>query len=326
MPAVTTDLRVQAGTQSVWATGVTPTVALRGVTGCKIKPDQNIKILNDMLLNYAGGDTPVVTRNGGGGSVDGWASYEDLAYWLDNMFGQATPGASPGYARAYAAPITTLPTLRLLSLIHGEAAVGAYRLIGGIGNSFTLKQEIGDELLFSQELLGSTVDATTIGGALSVRTVTPIVSGDVATLFLDNWAGTMGTTALTKCTLRSLSLTVNSNRQNRYCLGALTAADYITKPWEGTLDLLLEWTGVSKGMVDTMIGGAASKHQFEVNYSGGTNKTLKLQFCGTVSESPDIFADNDGVVAVGLKLKNTYHPTFANWLKLTLTSATQTLA
>jgi hypothetical protein len=69
MPAVTTDLRVQAGTQSVWTTGVTPTVALRGVTGFKIKPDQQIDILSDMLLNYSGGDTPVVARNGGGEAV-----------------------------------------------------------------------------------------------------------------------------------------------------------------------------------------------------------------------------------------------------------------
>ena len=185
MPAVTTDLRVQAGTQSVWGTGVTPTVALRGITGCKIKPDQQIDILSDMLLNYAGGDTPVVARNGGGGSVDGWASYEDLAYWLDNFFGQATPGAGPGYARAYAAPITTLPTLRLLSLVHGDATVGAYRLIGGIGNSFTLKQEVGKELIFSQELIGSTV-------VRSVRTVRPIVSGDVSTMFLGRIVGAHG--------------------------------------------------------------------------------------------------------------------------------------
>jgi len=326
MPAVTTDLRVQAGTQSVWGTGVTPTVALRGLTGCKIKPDQQIDILSDMLLNYSGGDTPVVARNGGGGSVDGWASYEDLAYWLDNFFGQATPGASPGYTRAYAAPITTLPSLRLLSLVHGEAAVGAYRLIGGVGNTFTLKQEVGKELIFSQELIGATVDATTLQTGLSVRTVTPIVSGDVSTMFLDSWAGTMGNTALTKCTLRSLTLTVNANRQNRYCVGSLAAGDYITKPWEGTLDLMLEWNSVSKAAIDTMVGGAASKHQFEVNYSGGTNKTLKIQFAGTVNESPDIFADNDGVVAVGLKLRGTYHPTFANWLKMSLTSATQTLA
>lgn len=326
MPAVTTELRVQAGKQSVWTTGVAPTVLLRGITGCKIKPDQDMRVLNDMALNLAGGDTAIITRNGGGGSVDGWASYEDLAYWLDAFFGEATPGSAPAYLRNYAAPITTLPTPRILSLVHGEANVGAYRLIGGVGNSFTFKVEVGSEVTFSMEMLGSAVDPTTLAGALAIRTVTPIVASDVTTLFLDSWGGTMGGTALAKCSLRSLTLTVNANRQNRYCIGSLSAADYLTKPWDGTLDLLLEWNGVSKGVIDTMVGGAASKQQVEVNFSGGTNKTLKLQFAGTITESPDIFGDDDGVVATSLKLKNTYHPTFANWLKLALASATQTLA
>jgi hypothetical protein len=326
MPAVTTELRVQAGKQTVWTTGVAPTVALRGVTGCKIKPDQEIQVLSDMQLGLAGGDSPFVARNGGGGSADGWATYEDLAYWLDAMMGEATPGAGPGYLRSYAAPIATLPTPRILSLVHGEANVGAYRLVGGIVNSFTLKLEVGKELTFNAELIGSAVDATTVSGVLSTRTVTPIVSGDVATVFLDNWAGTMGATALTKCFLRSMTLTVNANRQNRYCIGSLSAADYLTKTWDGMLDVMLEWNSTSKAVIDAMVGGAASKQQIELNFSGGTNKTLKLQFAGTVNESPDIFVDDDGVVAVGLKLKNTYHPTFANWLKIALASATATLA
>jgi cytochrome c-type biogenesis protein CcmE len=66
--------------------------------------------------------------------------------------------------------------------------------------------------------------------------------------------------------------------------------------------------------------------KYYYNSSGGTNKTLKVQFAGTVSEAPDIFQDNDGVVAVGLKLKSTYHPTFANWLKMNLNNAVATLA
>lgn len=326
MPATTTELRVQAGKQTVWTTGVTPTVVLRGLTGCKINPDQEIKVLSDMTLNMTGGDTPVVLRNGGGANVDGWASYEDLAYWLDTTFGEATAGASPAYSRPYAAPITTLPSPRILSLVHGEANIGAYRLIGGVGNSFTLKMEVGTETTFSTELIGAAVDPTTLTGALATRVVTPIMPGDVTTMFLDSWAGTMGTTALTKCNLRNLTLTVNANRQNRYCVGSLSASDYITKPWDGTLDLLLEWNSVSKALIDEMVGGAAAKRQFEVNFSGGTNKTLKIQFAGTVSEAPGIFEDDDGVVAASFKLKGTYHPTFANWLKLALASATQTMA
>ena len=326
MPATTTELRVQAGKQTVWTTGVTPTVILRGVTGCKITPDQEVKVLSDLTLNLTGGDTPVVTRNGGGGSVEGWLSYEDAPYFLDSMFGEATAGASPAYLRPYAAPVSTLPTPRILSLVHGEANVGAYRLIGGVGNTFTLKIQPGAETTFTEEFIGAAVDPVTLAGALSIRTVTPIMPGDITTMFLDTWAGTMGTTALTKCAMRSLTLTVNANRQNRYCVGALTAGDYITMPWDGTLDLMLEWNSISKAVIDEMVGGAAAKRQFEVNFSGGTNKTFKLQFAGTVAQAPGIFEDDDGVVAASIQLRSTYHPTFANWIKMTVAGAVQTLA
>lgn len=326
MPATTTELRVQAGKQTVWTTGVTPTVILRGVTGCKIAPDQEVKVLSDLTLNLTGGDTPVVTRNGGGGSVEGWASYEDLAYFLDSMFGEATPGASPAYLRSYAAPVSTLPTPRILSLVHGEGTVGAYRLIGGVGNSLTLKIQPGSETTFTEEFIGAAVDPLALQTGLSIRTVTPIMPGDVTTMFLDTWAGTMGTTALTKCALRSLTLTVNANRQNRYCVGALTAGDYITMPWDGTLDLMLEWNSTSKAVIDETVGGAAAKRQFEINFSGGTNKTFKLQFAGTVSQAPGIFEDDDGVVAASLQLRGTYHGTFANWIKMAVGAAVQTLA
>lgn len=326
MPVTTTELRVQAGKQTAWTTGVTPTVLLRGVTGCKITPDQEVKVLSDLTLNLAGGDTPVITRNGGAGSMEGWASYEDLAYLLDAMFGEATAGTGPGYKRDYAAPISTLPTPRMLSLVHGDGSVGAYRLIGAVGNSFTLKIAPGVETTWTEDLIGAAVDPVSLASSLSIRTVTPIMAGDIATMFLDAWSGTMGATALTKCTLRSLTLTVNANRQNRYSVGSLTAGDYITNPWDGTLDLLLEWNSVSKAVIDEMVGGAAAKRQFELNAAGGTNKAFKLQFAGTVSEAPGIFEDDDGVVAASIKLKNTYHGTLANWLKMSLTGAVQTMA
>ena len=324
--ANTSELRVQAGKQTVWTTGVAPTVLLRGLTGCKINPDQEINILSDLTLNLTGGDTPVITKNGGGASVEGWASYEDLGYWFDTMFGEATAGASPGYARAYAAPVTTLPSPRIISLVHGDGTVGAYKLIGGIGNTLTFKVSPTKESTFSVDLIGSTVDPATLQTGLATRAVIPVMAGDVTTMFLDTWAGTMGTTALTKCSLRDLALTINSNRQNRYCVGGVNASDYITKPWDGMLDLLLEWNATSKALIDEMVGGAAAKRQFEINFSGGTNKALKLQFAGTLNAPPSIFEDDDGVIAVKLQMKNTYHPTFANWFKAVVTAAVQTLA
>ena len=66
-----TELRVQAGKQTVWGTGVIPTVMLRGITEFKVKPEQEVKELNDLNLNFAGADNQELVTVGGGGSFSG---------------------------------------------------------------------------------------------------------------------------------------------------------------------------------------------------------------------------------------------------------------
>lgn len=319
-----TELRVQAGKQTVWGTGVIPTVMLRGITEFKVKPEQEVKELNDLNLNFAGADNQELVTVGGGGSFSGWASYQDLPYWLDSLFGEATPGAGPGYLRSYAAPIATAPAPRVQSLVYGDGTVGAYQLIGGVLSEFGMKMEPKKELTVTGTLIGSATAADTLE-ALSTRTVDPIMAGDVQTLFLDTWAGTMGGAALTKCYLRSMDLSLRTARKTRYCVGSVTASDYIHMPWEGTLKVKLEWNSVSKAIIDEIVGGTAAQRQFEANWSGGTNKTMKLQFAGTIAESPEIFEDDDGVVTTSFTLRRTYHATFANWCKMTVANAVATL-
>jgi hypothetical protein len=325
MPTTKDELRVQVGKQSAFATGVVPTAALRGVTGFKVIPDQENKVLTDMQLSMAGGDTAVIASNGGSGSMEGWASYEDIPYVLDGLMGEATPVFTTVYTRSYAAPITTAGIVapRLSSFVHGDSSVGAYQLIGGMPTELTLKMAPKMEVTYTCPLIGSTVAADTLE-TLTTRTVTPIMAGDVATVFLDPWAGTMGGTALTKCYLRNLELNVKNNRTLRYCIGSLTASDHVTKPWDGTLQMLLEWNSTSKAVIDELVGGTAAKRQVEVNWVNGT-KSLKLQFCGVVQGKPEIFDDDDGVVSVRLTLERLYHGTFANWLKFVSVNSVSTL-
>ena len=315
MPTTRDELRVQVGKQSSFATGVTPTAALRGVTSFKITPDQENKVLTDMQLSMAGGDTAVITMNGGGGSMEGWASYEDIPYVLDGLMGEATPVFTTVYTRSYAAPVTTsgIVAPRISSFVHGDATVGGYQLVGGIPTELTLKMTPKTEVTYTCPLIGAATAADALE-SLTTRTVTPIMAGDVASIYMDAWAGTMGGTALTKCYLRNLELNVKNKRTLRYCVGSLTASDHVTQPWEGTLQLLLEWNATSKAVIDEMVGGTAAKRQIEVNWVNGT-KSLKLQFCGVVQGKPEIFNDDDGVVSVRLTLERLYHGTFANRLK-----------
>ena len=125
---LTRELRVQAGTQSAFKTGVTPTIQLRGIEELALRSKNEVVMLEDMTLGLAGPSQAVVAGIGGEGSVKAWCSYEHLAYWLDNLLGQATPSGGGPYTRAYAAPGASAPTPRILSLVKGTS-VGAYALL-----------------------------------------------------------------------------------------------------------------------------------------------------------------------------------------------------
>lgn len=322
MADLTREIRVQAGTQSVFATGVAPTVQLRGIEELAIRSQNEVTMLEDMTLGLAGASQAVVAGIGGEGAVTAWCSYEHLAYWLDNLFGQATPSGAGPYVRAYAAPTTTAPTPRVLSLVKGTST-GSYRLVGALLSSMTLRLEQGRPLMLNGDLVGNKVNTQALG-SLSDVAVNPIMASHVATIKYDTWAGTMGGTSLDRCFVRMAELTVEPDRALRPCFGSLSKDDYAERAWNGTLRLSLEFNSTTKTDVDAVIGGTLTQKQVELNFADST-RALQIQFAGTVTENLEIFGDDDGVVSVEMVLTRTYHSTFANWLKVSLTNALQTL-
>lgn len=322
MADMTREVRVQAGTQSAFGTGVTPTVQLRGIEELAIRSKNEVTMLEDMTLGLAGASQAIVTGIGGEGAVTAWCSYEHLAYWLDNLFGQATPTGAGPYVRAYAAPTTTAPTPRILSLVKGTST-GSYRLVGALLSSMTLRLEQGKPLMLNGDLVGNKVNTQALA-SLSDVTVNPILANHVATIKWDTWAGTMGGTSLDRCFVRMVELTVEPDRALRPCFGSLSKDQYAERAWNGTLRLSLEFNATTKTDVDNIIGGTLTQKQVEINFAD-TTRALQLQFAGTVTDDLEIFGDDDGVVAVELTLTRTYHATFANWLKMTLTNGVQTL-
>lgn len=313
------DISVQAATQSVFGTGVAGAVLLRGLEAVKLSSSPEVQILDDLCNGYTGGDTAVVLSVGAKGSFNGWASYEHLPYWLDAVAGKATPTGSGPYVRTWAAPTTTAPSPRLLSLIKGDTAVGAYRGVGCLPSKFMLKQANKSALQFSGDLVANKLEPTTLTGGLTKSAVTPIMGSQVASIKLDTFAGTMGATALPNCTLRYLELNIEPVRNIRYCLGSIIGNTYLENPWTGTLKLSLEFNSTSKADVDNYVAGTLVQKQVEINYASGTN-LAKLQFAGTLTGDIEMFSDDDGVVTVDMELVRTYHTTFANWFKASMTN------
>lgn len=321
---MTSEIRAQAGTQSVFATGVTPTVMLRGVEELTLRSANDIEVRGDMTQGLAGGDTGMVNGIAGAGSFSGWGSYEHICYWLDNLLGQATPTGANPYTRNYAAPLTTIPASRILSLVKGDSTIGAYRMIGSLLSSMTMRFEQKSPLKISGDLIGVSLGATTLA-VLTTPTVNPIMASHLSSIKWDAWGGTMGTTTLANCTVRFAELMVKPDRNARSCFGSLAAQSYVENPWEGTLKLGLEFNATTKTDVDAIVAGTLTQKQVELTASNGASQSFKIQFAGTVTDDLEIFGDDDGVVTAEITLTRTYHPTFANWLKIVSINALSTL-
>jgi len=318
MAVYTSEIRAQAGTQSAFITAVTPTVALRGVEELSLKSANDIEVIGDMTQALAGGDTGLVNKLAGSGTWKGWASYDHLPYWLDAVFGTATPSGT--YLRNYAAPTTTRPTTRIMTLVKGDATVGAYKLTGALPTDMTLRVEPAKRMEMSGSLIGTGLSAATLA-SLSAATVTPIQGSHVGAtgLKMDSWAGTMGTTTVTNCTVRFLELMIKPDRAARMCLGSLSASDYVEKPWDGSLKMSLEFNATTKTDIDLFVAGL-SQRQVQYTLTTGATQIMVVQFAGTLTGDVEVFRDDDGVATVDFELKRTYHATFANWVKIALTN------
>lgn len=314
------EIRAQAGTQSVYTTPVTPTVMIRGIEEMPLKDANDNEVIGDMTQALAGGDIGIVNGLNATGSMKGWACYEHLPYWLDNLFGQATPSGAGPYTRAYAAPTTTAPAPRILTLVKGDSTVGAYRMTGALLSNFTMRLEPKKRLAINGDLMGVSLGSTTLAALTASSSINVIKPDHVGAtgLKLDAWAGTMGSTTLTNCTLRFMELNIKPDRASRWCLGNLAAQSYVEKPWDGTLKLGLEFNATTKADVDAIVGGTLTQKQFQATISPNANLSLLVQFAGTVVDDLEIFSDDDGVVTVEMTLQRTYHATFGNWCKMTV--------
>lgn len=318
----------QIGKQSVIGTAVAPTVKLMGVQDGELTPNVDTSVVEQSRGSLAPAYDATVDKIDGSASIPGTASFEQLAYYLDSMFGEASPGSAPGYSRAYAAPLTALPVSpRMLTAVRGSA-LDARCLKGALVNELSLKAESNKAVSFEAKLLGHSVEADALE-SLSDTVVNYIHSNQVA-IKLDTWAGTMGATALSPIAY-SLDLGLNMNRVLQHGLGSVNPVAHKTNkadPGSNQLKVSMELDSTSAGYYTSVIspsGITPFKAQIEIAFTSGS-LSLKLQFAGFTAKAPKYVSDADGVATLDFEFSPLYHTTFANWFKATLVNAVQNLS
>ena len=320
---------LQSAWQSAFGTPKTPaTVKLQNVSSFRLRPEFQTRALEQLrgtlapthqttLDNYAGSATFEVSDE----------TFEDVNYWLEALFGTASPTGTGPYVRAYAAPTTAAITPHFMTLQWGQAN-GVFQLQDASVASLTLSGADNTGVQVGGSIVAGKVIPGTLASLLD-RTAVTRMSGCMASVAIETWTGSAFTPLASSAF--SWELSINSNREYRGYLGDCTPTAYHDQKWNGQLRLSLELNGTTDDYLIAMLGASSAilEKQVRIKYSTGSGASLRsmtITFAGHSMQAPEFFQNRNGVVTYDLVLDGVYNPTLANWLKIETASETAVLA
>jgi len=320
---------LQSAWQTAFGTPKTPaTVKLQNVSSFRLRPEFQTRALEQLrgtlapthqttLDNYAGSATFEVSDE----------TFEDVNYWLEALFGTASPTGTGPYVRAYAAPTTAAITPHFMTLQWGQAD-GVFQLQDASIASLTLSGADNTGVQVGGSIIAGKVIPGTLASLLD-RTAVTRMSGCMASVAIETWTGSAFTPLASSAF--SWELSINSNREYRGYLGDCTPTAYHDQKWNGQLRLSLELNGTTDDYLIAMLGASSAilEKQVRIKYSTGSGASLRsmtITFAGHSMQAPEFFQNRNGVVTYDLVLDGVYNPTLANWLKIETASETAVLA
>ncbi len=309
-------LQVQIGRETTWGTPVTPTWKLLGVdkNGVKFTPEFVAPVYHDQRGSIAPGYINAVEKVGGAVSISGMALYEDIGVILDATFNRATPTGSGPYTRNYSGPSTGQTTPSFFTVVWGQGTQ-AWKAEGCVLTSLQIEGKTNAPVKYTAEFVCQQVTAGTLA-TLTDREVNPVM-GNHAGVFVDAFGGTVGTTAL-NTTAMGFSLKIDTNRKTKQYLGSAIAAAYEDTTWGMEFQVSLELNPTVKGYLDTIYAATPATYTrlWRFKFDDTASRSLTLDVAGALTEAPQLFNDNDGIVTVDMKFGGMVDVgTFANFVK-----------
>lgn len=315
--AVTEGAQLQAGKETTWGTAVTPTVKIMGADVGSVKFSSKRESPVHKWINGSLGPGAVGTLNSVMGELSwsGTVLYEDIAYFLDGIFSEATPSGAGPYTRAYTGATTASTTPRIFTIVYGQGS-DTYKVAGCILNELTIKGTWNGPLTYDVSFIGQQQTAGTLA-ALSDRAVNVVMGNHVA-LSIDALGGTIGTTAVAT-TAFDFEWKINANRAAKGYFGSVLAQGWEGNTYESSLKLSMEMNATSRAYLATIFGATPAVYQRLVRISADdtANRRLRIDGGWHLSEDPELFDDRDGVLTADFNFEAIQdNGAFANWVSV----------
>lgn len=318
-------IKVQLGKETTPFTAVAATAVLAELDDI---PKVTVDGMSEILLDQAGALNPgSVAVFDGAQTLVSWsgkATYQDLPYFMDSLFGVATPSGANPYVYAYVGPLATTPTLRRNTIEIGDAIAGGpnYKVPGCLLNKFSLSTKPREPVKYSVEFLGGQLSTVTMA-ALTNRTQTPLHNSQLS-IYVDAWAGTLGATALT-ATAQEFTLDYDAKRAMAWLSGDLFPTDHDEDIIACTLKGVFKFNATSKAYVDEMIGSAISQRQLRLKFTTGATAIAQFDLPALLTPKIDMWGERNTTIMVSIEAQAMYHATVANYAKASITNAVATL-
>lgn len=289
---------VQFAPEAAWGDAAVPTIALGGVTNCKITP----KIESSQIVDKRASTMPAyiaaVNRLGGEADMSGVVTYTQVQYLLNAMFtaDAATPFTYIA-ALAPAAPTTW-------NLLYGQAGL-CYSMAGSVMDKLVFKGDTNGPLTYDAHFEGKAPVAD-VREALTIPALI-VAMGGQTTLYIDPIATAHGTTPLA-LTGMSFELTIQNDRHVVHHLGTMNPDNFANGKWGGGLHIVAEMTAATKAYLTAALAATVEPVGYNVRLmaAGGGTTNLTMDFSGQLLTAPVMFTDQDGVTTAELDFAPSY--------------------
>jgi hypothetical protein len=293
-----------------------------GITDATFTPVPVVEVIEE-LGTLAPGSIAKLVGYSTKGLIKGVASYEDLPYDLDALFGIATPTGGPGsYIYAYTAPTIAAPSPRINSFEFNQPGY-AYLYGGNLLRTWMLEIESAKMWAYQSAFLGTTDIVTTLS-VCPARAVEAITAAETI-IYVDAFGAApgIGQTAFPNTGVKA-TLAVDTGRHTKQFIGNALPTDWGFNQWSGTLKLTCELNTASKALLDVIAQANPQTLQRQFRFKAtslATGHIAQVDFAGVCDSLDDLFGDREGNQTITLNFKgNVDVAGLGNWLAASVTN------
>lgn len=315
-------IKWQVGQETAWGTTAAATAKVMGTTDISLDIVDVVHQSEDLNGTLYPSDLVALCSQHGEGTISMDLSYDDILYPLDGLFAEETASSGNGapYTWTYIAPTTAILASNNYTFELGGTGA-EYECVGATFTGATISGEAGGVWTGEFPFFSKAVDDATMT-VLADRTVELIRMADTV-LTIDSWGGTMGATPVTG-ELISFTLSFDTGRHLKFFNGSLAPSTYGETKWSGNLELVMEYSTVTKAIVDAMSAAALAQRLIRLKATSSAD-SAQIDFAGTLMDGVTLFEDRDGNLTATLNFTGTYSDTGTEWLEFTVVNSIASL-